>query len=173
VDDVLDDGPVGGPATPGKLPRLLSATRIEQVLVTIERDIDCVDVESRWAGGFVSRHALSRPVQTNERLSNYRELVARIEALRGTRTTLSETAATLNAEGFRPPKRSLRFAKEVSSGLLRERGIRIGPITLAPFNRFLQRRSYRRYRSPFIILAPIERGAPPLMLCMLSFARRT
>jgi hypothetical protein len=117
VDDVLDDGPVGGPATPGTLPRLLSAARIEQVLVTTERDIDCVDVESRWAGGFVSRHGLSRPVQTYEQVPDYWELMASIAALRGTPTTVSETAATSNAEGFGPPKRSLRFAKEILSGL--------------------------------------------------------
>ena len=50
-----------------------------------------------------------RPVQTYEQLSNYDELVARIEALRAERKTLSEIAATLNAEGFHPPKRSPRI----------------------------------------------------------------
>ena len=55
---------------------------LEQVLVTVDGNTDQVDVELRWAGGFVSHHALSRPVQTYEQLSNYRELVARIEALR-------------------------------------------------------------------------------------------
>ena len=42
--------------------------------------------------------------------------------------TLSEIAATLNAEGFRPPKRSLRFTQGILSGFLRERGVRIGPL---------------------------------------------
>ena len=50
--------------------------------MTIEGNTDRIEVELRWAGGFVSRHALSRPVQTYEQLSNYRELVAHIEALR-------------------------------------------------------------------------------------------
>ena len=101
---------------------------LEAVTVTVEGNTDRVDVELRWAGGFASRHALSRPVQTYEQLSNYRELVARIEALRATPTTLSEIAATLNAEGFRPPKRSLRFTQGILSGFLRERRARAGSV---------------------------------------------
>jgi DNA invertase Pin-like site-specific DNA recombinase len=108
--------------------QMIARLLLEQVLVTIEGDTDRVDVELRWTGGFVSRHALSRPVQTYAQLSNYRELVARINALRATPTTLSAIAATLNAEGFRPPKRSLRFTKGILSGFLRERGVRIGPL---------------------------------------------
>lgn len=101
---------------------------LEQVVVTVEGDTDRVDVELRWAGGFVSRHTLSRPVQTYEQLSNYEELVARIEGLRVQRKTLSEVAATLNAEGFRPPKRSPRFTPGIISRFLRERGVRTGPL---------------------------------------------
>ena len=50
---------------------------LEQVTVTVEGNTDRVDVELRWAGGFVSRHTLSRPVQTYEQLSNYDELIRR------------------------------------------------------------------------------------------------
>jgi DNA invertase Pin-like site-specific DNA recombinase len=101
---------------------------LEQVTVTVEGNTDRVDVELRWAGGFVSRHTLYRPVQTYEQLSNYDELVRRIDALRAERKTLSEIAATLNAEGFHPPKRSPRFTKEILSCFLRERGVRTGPL---------------------------------------------
>jgi DNA invertase Pin-like site-specific DNA recombinase len=99
---------------------------LEQVTVTVEGHTDRVEIELRWAGGFVSRHALSRPVQTYEQLSNFGELVARIEALRAQRKTLSEIAATLNAEGFYPPKRTSRFTKGILSHLLRERQVRTG-----------------------------------------------
>ena len=99
---------------------------LEQVTVTVEGNTDRVEVELRWAGGFVSRHTLSRPVQTYEQLSTYDELVARIDALRAERKTLSEIAATLNAEGFHPPKRSPCFTKGILSGFLRERGVRNG-----------------------------------------------
>lgn len=100
----------------------------EQVTVTVEGDTDRVEVELRWAGGFVSRHTLLRPVQTYEQLSRYGELVARIESLRAERQTLARIAATLNAEGFHPPKRSLRFTTEILSRFLRERQVRTGPL---------------------------------------------
>lgn len=101
---------------------------LEQVAVTVEGNADRLDVELRWAGGFVSRHALVRPVQTYRQLSNYDELAARIEALRAECKTLSEIAAALNAEGFHPPKRSLHFTKEILSRFLRERGVRTRPL---------------------------------------------
>jgi DNA invertase Pin-like site-specific DNA recombinase len=101
---------------------------LEQVAVTVEGNTDRVDVELRWAGGFVSRHALSRPVQTYEQLSNYDELAARIDALRADRQTLSKIAATLNAEGFHPPKRTRQFTKAILSCFLRDRGVRTGSL---------------------------------------------
>jgi len=100
---------------------------LEQVTVTVEGNTDHLDVELRWAGGFVSRHALVRPVQTYEQLSNYDQLVARINTLRSECTNFSEIAATLNAEGFHPPKRSLCFTKEILSRFLLQRGVRSGP----------------------------------------------
>lgn len=102
---------------------------LEQVTVTIEGDTDQVDVELRWAGGFVSRHALSRPVQTYQQLSNYQELLSRIETLQTQRKTYSEIAATLNAEGYHPPKRTSQFTKEILSNLLRERRASTGSVS--------------------------------------------
>ncbi len=99
---------------------------LEQVTVTVEGSTDRIEVELRWAGGFVSRHTLTRPVQTYEQLSNFRELVARIKTLRAKRKTLSEIAATLNAEGFHPPKRSRTFTKGILSNFLRERRAKSG-----------------------------------------------
>jgi DNA invertase Pin-like site-specific DNA recombinase len=101
---------------------------LEQVTITVEGNSDRIDVELRWAGGFVSRHALSRPVQTYKQLSNYDELVARTDTLRAAGKTLSEIAETLNAEGFHPPKRSPRFTKGILSCFLRERAVRNGPL---------------------------------------------
>jgi DNA invertase Pin-like site-specific DNA recombinase len=101
---------------------------LEQVAVTVEGNTDRVDVELRWAGGFVSRHTLSRPVQTYEQLSNYDELKTRIDTLRGEHKTLADVAAKLNAEGYHPPKRSRQFTPAILSRFLRERGVRIGPL---------------------------------------------
>jgi hypothetical protein len=102
---------------------------LEQVVVTVEGESDRADVELRWAGGFVSRHALARPVQAYEQLANYQELVARVETLRTERKTLAEIAATLNAEGFRPPKRASQFTKGMVSRFLLERQARRGTRT--------------------------------------------
>ena len=54
--------------------------------------------------------------------------MSRIESLRAARRTLSEIAATLNVEGFHPPKRSPRFTPAILSRLLRDRGIRTGSL---------------------------------------------
>ncbi len=108
--------------------QMIARLLLEQVTVTIEGDTDRVDVELRWAGGFISRHAQTRPVQTYEQLSNYEALVARIDALRAQHKTLSEIAATLNAEGFHPPKRTRHFTKGILSGFLREREARTGTL---------------------------------------------
>jgi hypothetical protein len=67
---------------------------------SLDQHTDHIEAELCWAGGFVSRHALRRPVQTYEQLLNYKELLARIDALRAERKTLSEIAATLNT-GYR------------------------------------------------------------------------
>lgn len=101
---------------------------LEQVTVTVEGNTDRVDLELRWAGGFVSRHILSRPVQTYEQLSNYDELKTRIDTLRKEHRTLADIATMLNAEGFHPPKRSRKFTPAILSRYLRERGVRIGPL---------------------------------------------
>jgi DNA-binding transcriptional MerR regulator len=101
---------------------------LEQVAVTVEGNTDRIDVELRWIGGFISRHTLSRSVQTYRQLSNYKELVARIDGLRAAGKTLPEIAATLNSEGFHPPKRSPRFTSAILSGFLRNRGVRTGPL---------------------------------------------
>jgi hypothetical protein len=101
---------------------------LEQVTVTIEGSSERVEVELRWAGGFTSRHTLSRPVPTYEQLSRYDELAARIDSLLAQRQTLSHIAATLNAEGFHPPKRSGVFTAGILSRFLRDRQVRTGPL---------------------------------------------
>ncbi len=112
------------PADRQAIARLL----LGQVTVTVEGETDRVDLELRWAGGFISRHTLYRPVQTYQQLSNYEELVARIDALRAQAKSLPEIAATLGVEGFHPPKRASRFTPAILSRFLRERGVRRGPL---------------------------------------------
>ncbi|MDA1018429.1 MAG: recombinase family protein, partial [Planctomycetota bacterium] len=108
--------------------QVIARLLLEQVTVTVKGETERIDVELRWVGGFLSRHTLSRPVQTYEQLSNYGELVRRVEALRAAGKTLAEIASTLNGEGFHPPKRSQRFTKEVIHHFLRERAVRTGVV---------------------------------------------
>ena len=116
--------PTTSPEDRQSVARLLLA----EVIVNVEGNTDRMEVELRWAGGFISRHTLLRPVQTYEQLSNFDELVARINALRADGQLLREVASMLNAEGFRPPKRSQKFTAGTLSRFLRERGTRTGPL---------------------------------------------
>jgi hypothetical protein len=100
---------------------------LDRVVVNIEGDSDRVDVTLHWAGGFVSRHVVIRPVDRYEQLSNYHELLERIGVLRGEGHSLGDIAECLNEEGFRPPKRTQTFTAAMLSRLLRERGRRVGP----------------------------------------------
>lgn len=112
------------PADRQTIARLL----LEQVTITVEGDTDRVELELRWAGGFVSRHSLLRPVQTYEQLSCYEELLSRIRSLLAAKQSLAGIARDLNEAGFRPPKRASRFTAAIVACFLRERGIRTRPL---------------------------------------------
>jgi len=100
---------------------------LDRVVVSIEGDTDHVDVELHWTGGFTSGHVLKRPVATYQQLTDYSQLVDRLDTLRADGRTLSEIADTLNSEGFSPPKRAQRFTPTILSRFLRERGRSSGP----------------------------------------------
>ena len=55
------------------------------------------EIECHWAGRVVTQHAVIRPVRRFEQLANFDQLLAR---------AVEQIAARLNAEGFRPAKRS-------------------------------------------------------------------
>jgi hypothetical protein len=103
---------------------------IEQVEVGVQGETDQVEVAIRWAGGFVSRHTLARPVQRYEQLADYPRLRARIDELRAAGKSMAAVAECLNQEGFRPPKRATRFSKDMVAGFLAKDG-RSGPRPVA------------------------------------------
>lgn len=106
--------------------QVIARLLLEQVQVNVEGNSERVEVELRWAGGFVSRHAMRRPVTTYEQLSNYAELLTRIESLLAEHKSLGAIAQQLHEDGFRPPKRSSKFTAGILTRFLRERGIRTG-----------------------------------------------
>jgi DNA invertase Pin-like site-specific DNA recombinase len=108
--------------------QMIARMLLDQIVVSVEGDTDRVDVELCWAGGFTSRHTLYRPVQTYKQLSNYEQLIERIDALRAEGKSLALTAKVLNDEDFHPPKRASRFTAAILSRLLRERGVRSAPL---------------------------------------------
>jgi DNA invertase Pin-like site-specific DNA recombinase len=99
---------------------------VERVSVAVQGETEWVDVTIRWAGGFVSRHEVRRPVQRVEQLRDSPTLMARVAELHGTGKTSREIAEALNQEGFRPPKRRETYNAAMVRQLLSRQG-RSGP----------------------------------------------
>ena len=96
---------------------------VEQVRVTVAGTSEKVDVEVVWAGGHRTAAQITRPVACLTQLSYYPQLAARARELAGGGFTIAQIAGRLNAEGFRPPKRSPVFTPNAVSDLLRTLGI--------------------------------------------------
>jgi hypothetical protein len=82
-----------------------------------------VAVTIRWAGGFLSRHELLRPVRRYDQMRDFPQLMGRLAELRRDGHTAPEIATRLNEEGFRPPRRQGPFHAEVVRQLLSRRGL--------------------------------------------------
>jgi DNA invertase Pin-like site-specific DNA recombinase len=94
-----------------------------QVRVTVLGTSEKVDVEIVWAGGHRTAAQITRPVACLTQLSYYPQLAARARELADGGFTIAQIAGRLNAEGFRPPKRSPVFTPNAVSDLLRALGI--------------------------------------------------
>jgi DNA invertase Pin-like site-specific DNA recombinase len=96
---------------------------VEQVRVTVLGTSETADVEVIWAGGHRTAAQITRPVACLTQLSYYPQLAARTRELAGSGCTTAQIAERLNAEGFRPPKRSPVFTPNAVTDLLRALGI--------------------------------------------------
>jgi hypothetical protein len=94
------------PAEKKRIARLL----IDHIYVTADKGSERVDVTIHWAGGLVQSHRLDRPVASYEQRIDYPRLVSRLRRLCEERLSPAVIADRLNAEGFRPPKRTDRFS---------------------------------------------------------------
>ena len=109
------------PADRQRIARLL----LERVVVTVDKASERVDVTLHWIGGMVRSHTITRPVARYRQQADYPRLVERLRQLCSGRHNATEIAQQLNAEGFRPPKRTKQFTGEmvrrltVHLGLLR------------------------------------------------------
>jgi len=102
------------PAERQRIARLL----IEQVRVRVDRSSERVEVELHWVGGLVESHTLSRPVSRYDMQADYPRLVERRRAWSSECRGAAAIAESLNAEGFRPPKRAEHFTREMVQRLL-------------------------------------------------------
>ena len=100
---------------------------IEDITVTVAGDSELVDVTITWAGGHQTTGQAVRPVARLDQLSYYPALLARVTELAAAGRNNRQIADTLNAEGFRPPKRTSRFTGGQVRTLITQRGIRGQP----------------------------------------------
>jgi DNA invertase Pin-like site-specific DNA recombinase len=114
------------PTTSASDRRVVVRFLIEQVEVTVQGETEWADVVIHWAGGFVSRHEVCRPVRRLEQLRDFSVLMDRVLELHRAGKTSSEIADHLNAEGFRPAKRRETFNRSMVRQMLSRR-LRSGP----------------------------------------------
>lgn len=108
---------------------------IERVVLTAPANQEAADVAVHWAGGCVSHQELIRPVARYEQLRDFDRLSGRIAQLRQARRTSAQIATTLNAEGWRPPKRRATFNAGMVRSIFHRRSratARPAPYTLEP-----------------------------------------
>lgn len=82
---------------------------LERVMVEVLGKGDQVDVRLEWVGGFVSTHRVIKAVRRYDQKSDWPQLKSRLGELHRGGLSAAEIAASLNREGFRPPKRADQF----------------------------------------------------------------
>jgi len=97
---------------------------IEDITVTTAGNSELVDVVITWAAGYQTAGQAVRPVGRLDQLSYYPALLARVTELAAAGRTSQQIADALNAEGFRPPKRTSRFTGQQVRTLISQRNIR-------------------------------------------------
>jgi hypothetical protein len=96
---------------------------IERVVAHVRCDSEFVDATLHWAGGYQSQHEIIRPVASYAQLRDYQRLMHRLSELREAGHAAPQIAATLNAEGFHPPRHAGPFTVPVVEHLLKRRGL--------------------------------------------------
>jgi DNA invertase Pin-like site-specific DNA recombinase len=97
---------------------------IQDVTVNVAGDSEAVDVTITWAGGHQTTGQAVRPVARLEQLSYFPALITRVTELAAQGRTSRQIADVLNAEEFRPPKRTLQFNGSQVHALITANGIR-------------------------------------------------
>jgi len=96
---------------------------LERVLVEVIDGSEQVRVECHWHGGNQTAHQLIRPIARLDKLSTYKNLLARVSDLRHEGLVLADIAAALNREGWRPAKRRDTFNAQMVRRLIAKAGL--------------------------------------------------
>jgi DNA invertase Pin-like site-specific DNA recombinase len=96
---------------------------LERVLIEVIDGSEQVRVECHWHGGNQTAHQLTRPIARLDKLSTYKNLLARIGDLRRDRLVLADIAAVLNREGWRPAKRRDTYNAQMVRRLIAKAGL--------------------------------------------------
>jgi DNA invertase Pin-like site-specific DNA recombinase len=96
---------------------------IEDITADVVGDSELVDVTITWAGGHQTSGQAVRPVARTDQLSYFPALLERVTGLAGTGHGTPQIANVLNAEGYRPPKRTDHFTGGQVRTLISQYGI--------------------------------------------------
>jgi hypothetical protein len=107
--------------------RQIARLLIDGVVLTVDSENDYVRVRVEWAGGAVRERTLPREVFCYTNLQQWKPLSERLAVLHGLGEAPKVIATILDREGFRPPKRAIRFTGGIVRRLLHELGLRPGP----------------------------------------------
>jgi DNA invertase Pin-like site-specific DNA recombinase len=77
---------------------------VERVVVHVRADTERTRVEIAWRGGLATHHEVVRAVSRYECLSDYPDLLKRVQQLRQDGLTIAQVARELNKEGYRTPR---------------------------------------------------------------------
>src|SRR5580658_786426 len=95
---------------------------LDRVTIRVLGQTERAELECHWAGGPVTKHALTRPLRRFEQLEHFDKLLARIVDWRAQGATAQRIADDLNAEGWAPPKKRV-FDAPMVRRLLQRRGL--------------------------------------------------
>src|SRR5262249_28025390 len=96
---------------------------VERVIVVSEKSTEHNHVTIVWQGGMATQHQVARPVGTYAQLKDIRRLTERVSRLHHEGLHLAEIAASLNDEGFVPPRRRGVFTEAAVGSLMRNLGL--------------------------------------------------
>jgi DNA invertase Pin-like site-specific DNA recombinase len=96
---------------------------VDKVVIDVEGASERVRVKIHWAGGTTTEGVVIRPVAKLEQLSYYPKLCERVRALAAEGLSTKAIAERLNAEGYRPPKRSESFGRQGIRDLMHRLGL--------------------------------------------------